>query len=153
MKGGPMRSETGTQQFDKRTMRQVASDAMRAIARQNYFTERSVLEHLQCVDCQPECETEFGRQLWYFDATVVDEQDRQSTVYGAIEYSIQYELNEVVDDSIFLTPDQRNRFEEVYRREPAKPNWRHPAHLWLLAGVVLLATGYLSVLLLQKLLQ
>lgn len=146
-----MHSETGLQLFDKRTMRQVASDAMRALARANYDVDRSVLEQLSCRELEPETETAYGRQLWYFDALAVDELDREGVVYGVIEYSRQYGLNEVVEDAVFDTAAERDRYELVYQRRSAGPTWRHPAHLWILAGMVLMGVAWVAMLLLRKL--
>lgn len=134
-----MRADTSTYRFSKQTIRQVSSDARRSLARAHYCAERSNLERLQCVDYQPEEETSYGRQLWYFDAATVDELDRHVFVYGAIEYSIQYELHELVEDGVFDSIDQRKRFETVYRRMQPGPTWRHPAH-WVLAASLLIIT-------------
>lgn len=148
-----MRSDTGTQRFNERTMRQVSADAKRALARARYCPQRSVLEHLRCADSQPESETEFGRQLWYFNVTAVDEVGRTALIYGVVEYSLQYGLHELVEDGVFPTLEQRDRFEKVYRRQPLGPSWRHPSHRWLIAGMFLVAIVWLSVLLLQRLMR
>ncbi|WP_153558116.1 hypothetical protein [Roseimaritima sediminicola] len=145
-----MRSETGTRRFDKRTMQQVRADATRALARAMYCPQRSMVEQFRCVDFQPETETSFGRQLWYFDALAVDESQQEMHVYGVIEYSVQYDLYELAEDGVFLDADQRDRFETVYRRQPLRPSWRHPGHRWLLVAMLLVSIGWLTVLLLQK---
>ena len=147
-----MRSETDTRQFDKRTMQQVSADAVRALARVHYCPERSLIDYFRCIDFQRETESAFGRQLWYFNATAIDEANREVPVFGVIEYSVQYNLNELVEDGVFLTLEQRDRFESVYRREPLRPYWRHPGHRWLLAGMALVSIGWLTVLLLRNLL-
>jgi hypothetical protein len=134
-----MRAETTSKQFSERLLRQVRLDARRALAAGLYCVDRSVIERLECVDCQDESETRFGRQLWYFQGTGVNERDQVLPIFGAMEYSLEYGLNEPVQDAVFDSSAQRERFHAVYRRESLQPSWRHPAHRWLLAGVALLS--------------
>ena len=132
-----MRAETTSKQFSERLLRQVRLDARRALAAGLYCVDRSVIERLECVDCQEESETRFGRQLWYFEGRGVNERDQTHPIFGVIEYSLEYGLNEPVQDAVFDSLAQRERFHAVYRREGLRPSWRHPAHRWLLAGVAL----------------
>ena len=129
--------------FTEQVLRQVASDARRALLRGHYCIERSKIERFSCIDDQAESSTQFGRQLWYFEGVGVDEMDRRVLIYGAIEYSLQYGLHEMVEDGVFEVAQQRDRFQHVYRGHSHRPSWRDPAHRWLLLGVAI-TTGLVS---------
>lgn len=131
-----MHPNTSDTKFSEQTLRQVAADARRALMRARYCVDRSTVERFACVDDQAETEAHFGRQLWFFEGLGVDELDRRLRVYGAIEYSVQFGLHEMVEDGVFEVVEQRNRFQHVYRGNGARPSWRHPAHRWLLVGTL-----------------
>lgn len=131
-----MRAEPTSRQFSEQLVQQVRSDARRALAASLYCVDRSVIEHVQCVDFRDETEQAFGTQLWYFDGTGVDQHGRTVPLYGVIEYSLEYGLNEPVQDAVFNSSGQRERFHAVYRQESWRPSWRDTPHRWLLAGFV-----------------
>ena len=134
-----MGADTRTRRFSEQTIRQVRQDCNRAMIRARFCPERSEVVQLRCIDDRPESETAFGNQLWYFEASGVDEHDRRHSVYGVVEYSIQFGLLELVEDGVFDSEYQRERFRHLYEREVLKPSWRHPAHRWL---AVRLAHGH-----------
>lgn len=147
-----MGQETGTQRFSKRTLRQVSLDSVRALTGAFYCPDRSTVESFHCIDFQPETETSFGRQLWYFDAIATNEQNRELVVYGFLEYSEEFGSMEIVQDGVFESIAQRARFETVYHTATLKPTWRHPSHRWLFIGMTLVGSIWLASLLLNKLL-
>ena len=131
-------------------MRQVRLDCSRALVRARFCPNRSEFDHLRCVDDHPESEDTFGHQLWYFEGTGVDESDRRHRVFGVVEYSLQFGLHEVVEDGVFDSEEQRERFRHLYEREVRRPVWSHPAHRWLLGGVLVIAAICLASLLLLQ---
>ncbi len=139
-----MSAETRTVCFPERVMRQVRLDAQRAIIRAKFCPDRSELTALRCMDNRRETDDRFGSQLWYFEGTAVDELDRRMLIFGVVEYSIQFGLNEWVEDGIFDSASQRDRFQSVYHRERLGPSWRHPGHRWLLAGLIAVTISMLG---------
>ena len=146
-----MQSNTSDKQFSEQTVRQVAADARRALVRGRYCIERSQIEQLRCVDDQAETERAFGHQLWYFDGFGVNESNRRVRVFGAIEYSLQFGLHELVEDGVFDAEDQRDRFRHVYRGHTPQPSWRQTPHRWLMAAMAAVTTIFLAYLALHGL--
>ncbi|MCC9599451.1 hypothetical protein LOC67_02680 [Stieleria sp. JC731] len=105
------------------------------------------------MDNRIETETEFGNQLWYFEGVGVDELDRRHAVFGVVEYSTQYGLNELVEDGVFTNENQRDRYRSVYDREAQRPDWRHPAHRMLASGVIAMSVIWLSFQIAKSLMQ
>lgn len=145
-----MSAETGTQLFTERTIRQVRLDCGRAIARAQLCPERSAISRVQCVDHHAELDDSFGHQLWYFEGLGVDEHDRRHNIFGVIEYSVQFGLHELVEDGVFESEQQRERFRNEYEHEARRPTWNHPAHRWLAFGTAAIALACLAYLIMQK---
>ncbi len=146
-----MSAETRTRRFSERTIRQVRLDCNRAMARARYCPDRSDVVQLRCVDDQLETDEVFGNQLWYFEGIGVDEQERRLGVFGVVEYSVQFGLHELVEDGVFDSEHQRERFRQLYERELHRPSWRHPGHRWLAAGLVMVSVIWLAYLLIRTL--
>jgi len=144
-----MGAETRTRQFSERTIRQVRQDCGRAMIRARFCPERSEIVQLRCIDDRPESEQAFGNQLWYFEGAGVDERNQRHGVFGVVEYSIQFGLHELVEDGVFDSEYQRERFRHLYEREALRPSWRQPAHRWLLAGCLAIASIWIAFLLLR----
>jgi hypothetical protein len=134
-----MGADTRARRYSEHTIRQVRQDCNRAMIRARFCPQRSEVVQLRCIDDRPEQESAFGNQLWYFEGLGVDEHDRRHSVFGVVEYSIQFGLHELVEDGVFDSEYQRERFRHLYEREVIRPSWRHPAHRWLLVAVVSLA--------------
>lgn len=147
-----MSSETPTDYFPERVIRQVRTDATRAVVRARYCVRQSEILDLRCVEESAEQEDSFGSQLWYFEGIGVDPQEVRHLVYGVIEYSIQFGHQELVDDGVFDSEHQRERFHNLYRHEQTQPSWRQPAHRWLIAAVLAVAAVFLAAWLMKSLL-
>ena len=145
-----MGTETTTR-FSEQTIKQVRLDSNRAIARARFCTEQSETIRLRCVDYRPETEVDFGSQLWYFDGIGVDQSGKSHNVHGVIEYSTQFGLNELVEDGVYDSEHQRDKFRHNYEREVIRPSWRQPAHRWLLAGMISVTSLWLVFLLMRTL--
>jgi hypothetical protein len=117
--------------------------------RARFCPDRSEILQIRCIDNRVETESDFGNQLWYFEGIGVDELDRRHGVFGVVEYSTQYGLNELVEDGVFTTETQREKFRCLYEREIQSPNWRQPAHRLLAAGVIAVSVIWLAYLTLR----
>ncbi|MEM9589455.1 MAG: hypothetical protein AAGA03_19390 [Planctomycetota bacterium] len=131
-----MSAETSTRRFSEQTIQQVRLDSRRAMTRARYCDKRSQVVHLRCIDDHPETERHFGNQLWYFEGIGVDEYNRRGGIYGVIEYSVQFGLQELVEDGVFDSEYERDRFRRLYDQEMRGPNTAQPAHRWLVAGLI-----------------
>ena len=120
----------------ERTLRQVRLDCLRAVVRARLCPERSVVTRLDLVDHYEETESQFGSQLWFFEGKGFDEDGTGHDLYGVVEYSIEFGLHEFIEDGVFDSASQRDRFLRLYRREVIRPTLRHPAHRWLLVGML-----------------
>jgi hypothetical protein len=141
-----MSAETRAVRFPERIMRQIRLDSHRAMVRAHFCPDRSEVLNLRCVDNRRESEAVFGSQLWYFDGIGVDESDRRLPIYGVVEYSLQFGLHELVEDGVFDTNSERERFNSVYHREQMGSAWSSPAHRWLAMGLVLVSVVVMALL-------
>lgn len=132
-------AETTTRRFSERTIRQVSLDCRHSMVRGKFCPDRSELAQLRCIDDRFENDQSFGCQLWYFEGWGVDGSDQRHAVYGVVEYSLQYGLHELVEEAVFDSEAQRERFRHLYEREMHHPTWRRPAQRWLAFGVVIMA--------------
>ncbi|MFG0260890.1 MAG: hypothetical protein ACF788_00650, partial [Novipirellula sp. JB048] len=80
------------------------------MTRARFCPGQSDIIQLRCVDDRPESEEAFGNQLWYFESVGVDGDQHTHGVFGVIEYSVQFGLHELVDDGVFESELQRERF-------------------------------------------
>ena len=135
-----MGTEIRTGQFSEQTIRQAQADCRRAMIRGRFCPDRIEVLQLRCVDERLETESHFGSQLWYFEGEGVDEREKRRLVFGVIEYSTQFGLNELLDDGVFDSEHQRERVRYRYEGEVIRPSWRQPAHRWLAIGVIAVAT-------------
>lgn len=138
-----MQPNTSDKQFSEDVLRQVLVDARRALIR-GHFKDRSSIELVRCIDYQPETDRLYGSQLWFFDASAIDENNKQQKVFGVIEYSLQYGMYELIEDGVFESIEQRSRFRSGYRGILPQPRWRDPAHRWLLAAVLAISAATLA---------
>ncbi len=144
-----MSAEIRTVRFPERVMKQIRLDSHRAMVRARFCPDRCEVLQLQCLDHRRESEVDFGSQLWFFDAVGVDEFERRLPLFGIVHYSIQFGLNEVIEDGVFESSAERERFYRIYRGEQLSPTWSQPAHRWLMLGFML--TTIATVLSMMKL--
>lgn len=129
-------------------LRQVAADARVALCRAHYQIDGSPIRELRCVEDHPETELEFGRQLWFFESRGEDQYGRRVPLFGAVEYSLQFGLTEIVEDGVFEDTEQRDRFHQVFLTSTAPPlapsGWRKLFVFMLLFIAVALACLWLA---------
>lgn len=135
---------TSDKQFSEEVLKQVLADARRALTRGHFSAQATSLELVRCIEHQPETDRLYGSQLWFFDATAADENNKRKKVFGVIEYSIQYGMYELVEDGVFESIEQRYRYRSGYRGILPQPRWRDPAHKWLLAAVLAVSAATLA---------
>ena len=144
-----MSADTHTRRFSERTIRQVRMDCTRAMLRARFSLDHCDVIQLRCVDEQREGEQSFGSQLWYFEGMVDGGSDQgPQDIFGVIEYSVQYGLLELVEDGVFDSQHERERFRHQYERDMYKPASGHVGLRWLATGVVavtLVCVAYLMV--------
>lgn len=141
-----MSTQTDLRRFPRRTVQQVRLDANRSLVRSHFCPDRSEVLQVRPVEVREETEKDYGRQLWYFEAVGVDEVDRRFPVFGAIEYSVQYGLMDLIDDGVFDSDQARAQVRRMYLAEGTKPTWKHPGHRYLLVGVVTMGAAYAAFL-------
>ena len=142
-----MGANTGTQRFSEQTIKQAQLDCKRAMVRARFCADRSEVLQMRCVDYHPESVDQYGNQLWYFEGEAFDSRDRCHLVYGVVEYSTQYGINELVEDGVYDSEHQREKYRNLYERDVFQPTWRHPAHHWLAAGLIAVSSIWLLYLL------
>lgn len=147
-----MRAETRSHRFPKRTIRQVRLDCNRSLSRAKLCSDGAEVLQFRCVDDSPESEASFGKQLWFFDGWYAGLQAERCDFYGVVEYSVQFGLNELVEDRVFDSEWQRNQYFHLYQRGSHQASWRCPANRWLLLGLLAVASVWISYLLLRSLL-
>ncbi|SMP75777.1 hypothetical protein SAMN06265222_1207 [Neorhodopirellula lusitana] len=147
-----MRAQAPHRQFSERVLRQVRLDSGRALVRAKFSADHSEIINLRCVDDHSESDREFGNQLWYFEGIGVADSGSRQNIHGVVEYSIQFGLQELVEDGVFDQASERERFRSLYNREVNTPSWRQPAHRFLLAGVMAITALMLLYLLVRNLL-
>ncbi|WP_231615421.1 hypothetical protein [Novipirellula artificiosorum] len=119
------------------------------MTRARFCPDHSEIVQLRCVDERPETEQCFGNQLWYFEGLGVDGERLRHSVFGVVEYSVQFGLHELVDDGVFESEPQRERFRHLYEREVHPLSWRQPAHRWLAVGLIAVMATWLAYLLIR----
>jgi len=134
-----MSADTQAIQIPEKIMRQIRTDSQNSLLRARFCPTRSEIVQLRCVDYRSESDDQFGAQLWFFEGIGFDETKRKMPIFGALEYSVQFGLHELVDDGVFDSLTQRDRFHSAYRRGHARPSLWHPGHRWLVVGIMLVA--------------
>lgn len=134
-----MSADTHAIMIPEKAMRQIRADVQNTISRSGLCRSRSEFRELRCVDYREEADAQYGAQLWYFEGTGIDQQNRPRAMYGAVEYSLQFGLYVLVDGGVFETPTERERFGNVYRYGEVRESLWRPAHRWLLVGMLAFA--------------
>ncbi len=102
-----MPPETDPIQFPRQIWQTVSDLARRCLADNSFCPEQSRIENLRCVHFESEKEAAYGNQLWYFEAIGVDAKGRRHMLYGALSFSVQYGLLEIVRSEVCEEANQR----------------------------------------------
>ena len=131
-----MNSHLQEVRISEQAYRQVNLDAARAVARQRFCPEQREVMRVRCIDHLEETEQEYGHQLWFFEGHGVDPSEGSSCVYGVVEYQVEYGCTELVENRVFQTTQERERFRSLYECEVIKVDWRGIVLKLLAAGLM-----------------
>lgn len=145
-----MEADTQEIQIPRKTLRQIRSDCQNAISDAHLAFADDSPVRLYCVDHAPETLAAYGRQLWYFDGQAINEDGKQSSLFGVLEYRLEYGLHELIERGVFDSVEQRDRFHRVYTHGFLRDPLWNTATLWLGAALVAM-TVIASLLILWRL--
>jgi hypothetical protein len=138
-----MKPETSFYQFSKEVWQAVNVQARNALVRKDFSPDDSRIESVRCVYLDEECESEYGRQIWFFEASGVDSLGRRQRLYGALDFSVQYGLLETTRAMLMADPQHRQRFLQSVIRPCEVQVWSYPStKIWVrltLASVMILS--------------
>ncbi|MEM7473662.1 MAG: hypothetical protein AAF483_01580 [Planctomycetota bacterium] len=142
-----MKQGTTSYQFSKEVWQTVNDQAMNALLRKEYCPEESRIEAISCVHLDEEAESDYGRQIWFFEASGVDPVGRRHRLYGALDFSVQYGLLEPSRAMLMSEPNHRQRFLQSVVRPIESQIWAAPStKVWVrltLASVIILSSIWL----------
>ena len=145
-----MRPEASFYQFSKEVWEAVNEQAMHALLRKEYSLEDSRIESIRCVHLEEECEDEYGRQIWFFEAAGVDPVGRRHRLYGALDFSVQFGLMDPTRAMLMSDPHHRQRFLQSVVRPREAQVWVNPStKVWVrltIASVIILSAIWLLAL-------
>jgi hypothetical protein len=122
-------------QFSRQIWQAASEQAHRSLARRNFCPDQSRVENLHCVHLEDETETNFGRQLWCFDAIGMDAAGHRHVLYGSLEFSIQYGLLEASNTSMFDDLEHRDTFLTREKTGPRKFVYSYPStRFWVVSA-------------------
>lgn len=142
-----MKPEASFYQFSKEVWQTVNRQAMHALMRKEFCPDESQVESIRCVFLDEECEGEYGRQIWFFEAAGVDPVGRKHRLYGALDFSVQYGLLEPIRAMLMDDPHHRQRFLHSVNQPSQAQVWANPStKVWVrltLASVIILSAIWL----------
>ena len=103
-------TKTDKIQFSRQIWQAASEHAHRCLTRLAFCPDQSRIENLRHVHLVDESESEFGRQLWCFEAIGMDAAGRRHVLYGVLEFSIQYGLLEASQTGMFDNLHDRETF-------------------------------------------
>ena len=145
-----MTPDTSFYQFPKEVWQAVNHQAKYALLRKEYCPEESRIESLRCVFLDEETESQFGRQVWFFEASAVDPVGRRHRLYGALDFSLQYGLLQPSRAMLADEPHHRQRLLQSLASPTESQVWTNPStKVWVrltLASVIILSAIWLLLL-------
>ncbi len=134
-------------QFSKEVWQLVNDQARQSLVRKEFSPDESRIESLRCVHLDEEGELDFGRQVWFFEATAADPVGRQHRLYGALDFCVQYGILVPARAMLMDEPQHRQRFLQSIVRPPESQVWVNPStKVWVrltLASVIILSATWL----------
>ncbi|MFK7734620.1 MAG: hypothetical protein AB8B50_01245 [Pirellulaceae bacterium] len=145
-----MKSEATFYQFSKEVWQAVNEQALTALAKKEYVPDDSRIDSIRCVHLEEELDADFGRQIWFFEASGADPVGRHHRLYGALDFSVQYGLLEPTRAMLMSEPHHRQRFLQSVVRPKESKVWSAPStKVWVrltLASVIILSSIWLLTL-------
>ena len=142
-----MTPETTFYHFSKEVWQTVNNQARCSLLRKDYCPEESRIESLRCVYLDEECEAEYGRQIWFFEASGIDPVGRKHRLYGALDFAVQYGMLEPSRAMLVDEPQHRQRMLHSVANPVETQVWASPStKIWVrltLASVIILSAIWL----------
>ncbi len=136
-------------QFSKEVWQLVNDQARQSLVRKEFSLEDARIESVRCVHLEEERETDYGRQVWFFEATASDPIGRQHRLYGALDFSVQYGLLAPMRAMLMDEPHHRQRFLQSIVHPCDTLVWVNTStKIWVrltLASVILLSATWMLV--------
>ncbi|QDV27647.1 hypothetical protein [Aureliella helgolandensis] len=138
-----MKPDTSFYQFSREVWQAVSDQAVCALLRKEFCPEESRVDSIRCVFLDEENESNFGRQVWFFEATAVDPVGRRHRLYGALDFSVQFGLLEPTRAMLLEDAHHRQRFLDSITQPVLSPVWFNPStKIWVrltIASVIILS--------------
>ncbi len=145
-----MTPETSFYQFSKEVWQAVNHQARHALLRKEFCPEESRIESLRCVFLEEETDGDYGRQVWFFEASGVDPIGRRHRLFGALDFSVQYGLLQPSTAMLAEEPAHRQRLLQSISNPTESLVWANPStKVWVrltLASVTILSAIWLLAL-------
>jgi hypothetical protein len=127
-----MRPDASYQPFSKEVWQSVTNHARQTLICREYCPDQSRVEALRCVFYDSETDHNFGRQVWFFEATGLDPVGRQHLLFGALEFSVEFGLLEPVRAALTADAVQRQGFLSGFPgANPPSPWQAASTHVWV----------------------
>lgn len=143
-------SDTAFYQFSREVWKAVTEQARNALLRKDFCPEESRIESLRCVFLDEESESQYGRQVWFFEAFGVDVVGKRHRLYGALDFSVQYGLLDPMRAILADEPRHRQRMLQAIVQPTRSQVWANPStKVWVrltLASVIILSAIWLLML-------
>lgn len=142
-----MKPDTSFHQFSREVWETVNDQAMNALLRKDFSQDDSRIESIRCVHLEEENDSDYGRQIWFFEASGVDATGQRHRLYGALDFSVQYGLLEPARVMLMSEPHHRQRFLQSVIRPAESQAWAYPStKVWVrltVASVIILTSIWL----------
>ena len=142
-----MNADSEIHQLAIRSIRQIELDSLLALERARFSVATSDVSRIRCVDLQPESEESFGQQLWFFEASGMDNEQAEKACYGVLHYSVEFGLLDLLQGYVFDCPQEREHCYRFFKTGKRTEGSWHPANRWLLAGVSMVGLVWVAYLL------
>ncbi len=134
-------------QFSKEVWELVNEQARQSLDRKEFRSEDARIESIRCVHLDEEGEFDYGRQVWFFEATAMDPVGKHHRLYGALDFSVQYALLVPMRAMLMDDPHHRQRFLHSIVKPLESQVWVTPStKIWVrltLASVIILSATWL----------
>lgn len=134
-------------QFSKEVWQLVNDQARQSLVRKEFSPDDARIDSVRCVHLDEENESNYGRQVWFFEAIAQDPIGRQHRLYGALDFTVQYGLLVPSRAMLLDEPQHRQRFLQSIVHPHESQVWGNPfTKIWVrltLASVIILSAIWL----------
>lgn len=133
-------------QFPRKTWQAVTEHALRELSFRESQEASSRIENLRPCHFEEETESRYGRQIWFFESMSYQVPHERKIECGALEFSMEYGLLELVDCYWFASDTEREVWIEQRLNPPVDvASCCTMTRVWVylaILGVVFLAMGW-----------